>query len=31
MGEDVVLVLNLHADDLRRGGLFTIKGHNSRL
>lgn len=31
IGEDVVLVLNQHAENLRRGALITIKGHKSRL
>jgi hypothetical protein len=31
IGEDVVLVLNQHEEELRRGALITIKGHRSRL
>ena len=31
IGEDVVLVLKQHGEELRRGALITIKGHKSRL
>lgn len=31
IGEDVLLILTQHADDLQRGVLITVKGHKSRL
>lgn len=31
IGEDVILLLERHGDDLRRGALITLKGHKARL
>jgi predicted nuclease of predicted toxin-antitoxin system len=31
IGEDVVLILKQHDEDLRRGALITVKAHKSRL
>ena len=31
IGEDVVLVLKQHEENLQRGVLITVKGHKSRL
>jgi hypothetical protein len=31
VGEDVLLVLRQHEEELRRGALITVKGHKSRL
>ena len=31
IGEDVLLVLNHHEEQLRRGALVTVRGHRSRL
>ena len=31
IGEDVILILKQHGDELRRGALITVKGHKSRL
>ena len=31
IGEDVLLILEQHKNDLQRGALITIKGHKSRL
>ncbi len=31
IGEDVLLLLRQHGEELRRGALITVKGHKSRL
>jgi predicted nuclease of predicted toxin-antitoxin system len=31
IGEDVLLILDQHKDDLKRGALITVKGHKMRL